>query len=65
MVKVEDIAKVSFQESVAYTRINANGKDGVLIAVIKQPNANLVDLSQSNDSKNRAAKAYPSARHKY
>ena len=45
IVKINDVAKVNFQESVEYTRINANGKDGVLIAVIKQPNANLVDLS--------------------
>jgi CzcA family heavy metal efflux pump len=44
-VKVGDIAKVNIQQSVEYTRINANGKDGILIAVIKQPNANLVDLS--------------------
>ena len=44
-IKIGDIAKVSIQQSVEYTRINANGKDGILIAVIKQPNANLVDLS--------------------
>lgn len=46
IVKVKDIATVKIQESVEYTRINANGKDGILIAVIKQPNANLVDLSK-------------------
>ncbi|MBB6236425.1 CzcA family heavy metal efflux pump [Pedobacter sp. AK013] len=45
IVKVMDIAKVNIQQSVEYTRINANGKDGILIAVIKQPNANLIDLS--------------------
>jgi len=45
IIKVMDVAKVNIQESVEYTRINANGKDGILIAVIKQPNANLVDLS--------------------
>lgn len=45
IIKVMDIAKVNIQQSVEYTRINANGKDGILIAVIKQPNANLVDLS--------------------
>ncbi|QXU43071.1 efflux RND transporter permease subunit [Pedobacter sp. D749] len=44
-IKVIDVAKVNIQQSVEYTRINANGKDGILIAVIKQPNANLVDLS--------------------
>ena len=45
IVKVSDIGQVKIQESVTYTRINANGKDGILIAVIKQPNANLIDLS--------------------
>ncbi|MGN8056350.1 efflux RND transporter permease subunit [Pedobacter sp. 22163] len=45
IVKVMDVARVNIQQSVEYTRINANGKDGILIAVIKQPNANLVDLS--------------------
>jgi len=44
-VRIVDVAKVNIQQSVEYTRINANGKDGILIAVIKQPNANLVDLS--------------------
>ena len=50
-IKVGDIAKVSIQQSVEYTRINANGKDGILIAVIKQPNANLVDLSSQMATK--------------
>jgi len=50
-LKVGDIAKVSIQQSVEYTRINANGKDGILIAVIKQPNANLVDLSSQMATK--------------
>lgn len=45
MVQLKEISNVKIQESVEYTRINANGRDGVLIAVIKQPNANLVDLS--------------------
>ncbi|GAA3965428.1 efflux RND transporter permease subunit [Pedobacter ginsengiterrae] len=50
-LKVGDIAKVSIQQSVEYTRINANGKDGILIAVIKQPNANVVDLSSQMATK--------------
>nr|WP_199157724.1 efflux RND transporter permease subunit [Pedobacter sp. ASV2] len=51
IIKVSDIAKVNIQQSVEYTRINANGKDGILIAVIKQPNANLVDLSSQMTAK--------------
>jgi len=51
IIKMMDIAQVNIQQSVEYTRINANGKDGILIAVIKQPNANLIDLSNEMHSK--------------
>lgn len=51
IVRVKDIGEVKIQEGVAYTRINANGKDAILIAVIKQPNANLVDLSKQLQEK--------------
>lgn len=51
IVRVKDIAEVAIQEAVAYTRINANGKDGILVAVIKQPNANLVDLASQMQAK--------------
>lgn len=51
IIKMMDIARVNIQQSVEYTRINANGKDGILIAVIKQPNANLIDLSNEMHSK--------------
>lgn len=46
IVLVKDIADVSVQEALEFTKINANGKEGILIAVIKQPNANLVSLSE-------------------
>jgi len=46
VVRLKDFADVAIQESIEYTRINANGRDGVLIAVIKQPTANLVSLSE-------------------
>jgi CzcA family heavy metal efflux pump len=45
IVTIKDIAKVAVNEAVEYTKINANGHDGILIAVIKQSNANLVQLS--------------------
>ncbi len=45
IILVRDLAEVSVREAVEFTRINANGKDGVLISVIKQPNANLINLS--------------------
>lgn len=51
IIMLKDLANVRISEAVEYTRINANGKDGILIAVIKQPNANLVDLSMQMEQK--------------
>jgi CzcA family heavy metal efflux pump len=45
VVLLKDIATVDIKEAVEYTRINANGREALLIAVIKQPNANLIDVS--------------------
>ncbi|RBL88912.1 efflux RND transporter permease subunit [Chitinophaga flava] len=45
IVLLKDIAAVGIREAKEYIKINANGHEGVLIAVIKQPNANLVDVS--------------------
>ena len=43
-IRVKDIATVKIAERKEYVKINANGKNIPLIAVIKQPNANLVNL---------------------
>jgi CzcA family heavy metal efflux pump len=51
VVQLKDIANVSIREGVEYTRINANGKEGLLVAVIKQPNTNLVTLSAEMEKK--------------
>jgi len=51
IVLLKDIAAVQIQEAKEYIRINANGKDGILIAIVKQPNANLVELSDSMQQK--------------
>lgn len=51
IVRLKDIATVKIQPSVEYTKINANGRDGILVAVIKQPNANLIDLSEQMSAK--------------
>src|SRR5450432_1994613 len=45
ILRIGDIADVEIRETIEYTRINANGKEGILVAIIKQPNANLIDLS--------------------
>jgi CzcA family heavy metal efflux pump len=51
VIRLRDFADVDVREGIEYTKINANGHAGVLIAVIKQPNANLVSLSADMDAK--------------
>lgn len=50
-VQLKDIARVEIAEKKEYIKINANGKDVPLVAVIKQPDANLVNLSKEVISK--------------
>jgi len=51
IIRVADVGNVDIQEGVEYTKINANGREGILVAIIKQPNANLVDLSDQMQGK--------------
>ncbi len=51
IVLLKDIADVQIQEAKEYIRINANGREGILLAVIKQPNANLIDISDKMQAK--------------
>ena len=51
IVLLKDIAAVSIQQAKEYIKINANGHEGILLAVIKQPNANLIDLSKQMEQK--------------
>ncbi|MBK8713013.1 MAG: efflux RND transporter permease subunit [Niastella sp.] len=45
VVRLKDIADIKISETKEYVKINANGKDVPLIAIIKQPNANLIDVN--------------------
>ncbi len=51
VILLKDIATIDVHEAVEYTRINANGKEGILIALIKQPDANVVDLSAAIEAR--------------
>jgi len=51
VVLLKDIATIEVKEGIEFIKINANGRDGLLIAVVKQPNANLVDLSRKMKAK--------------
>jgi CzcA family heavy metal efflux pump len=46
IVRLKDFATVRIAERVEYTRINADGQSAILIVVVKQPNANLIDLTR-------------------
>ncbi len=45
IVLLKDLAKVQIQDAKEYVKINDGGKESLLLAVIKQPNANLTELS--------------------
>lgn len=51
IVQLQDIADVEIREAKEYIKINANGREGILLAVIKQPNANLIQVSNDMDAK--------------
>ncbi len=51
IVLLKDIADVQIQEAKEYIKINANGHESILLAVIKQPKANLVDVSDKMQTK--------------
>ncbi len=51
VITLNDISTVSVHPAKSYIKINANGKEGVLIAVIKQPTANLIDISTNMENK--------------
>jgi len=50
-IRVKDLGKVEIAEKKEYVKINANGKDVPLIGVVKQPNANLVNVAEEVGSK--------------
>jgi len=51
IVQLQDISDVEIKEAKEYIKINANGREGILLAVIKQPNANLIQVSNDMDVK--------------
>ena len=51
IITLKDIATVAIEEAKEYIKVNANGKESVLIAIIKQPSANLITMSTDMDAK--------------
>jgi len=51
ILRLKDIANIKIAEQTEYIRVNANGKSAILIAVVKQPNANLIDITDGVQKK--------------
>lgn len=51
VLHLQDIGNIKIAEQTEYVRVNANGKNAVLVAVVKQPNANLIDITQGIEKK--------------
>lgn len=51
IITLKDIASVEIKEAKEYIKVNANGRESILAAVIKQPNANLITLSNDMNAK--------------
>ncbi len=51
IITLKDIADIEIREAKEYIKTNANGKESILIAVVKQPNANLIELSNNMEKK--------------
>lgn len=50
-IKISDIAKVEIAERNEYIKIKADGRNVPLIAVVKQPNSNLIDVANQVSEK--------------
>jgi CzcA family heavy metal efflux pump len=53
LIKLKDVADINVRERTEYTRINANGRQGLLVAILKQPGANLIKLSENVASRQK------------
>jgi CzcA family heavy metal efflux pump len=53
IIYLRDVAQISVHEALQYIRINSNGKSAILINIQKQPNANLIAVT--NEIKQKVA----------
>ena len=51
IIRLKDVAEVLVSNKLEYIRINANGKDAILVNVLKQPNTNLIALARDVDAR--------------
>ncbi len=51
IIQLKDISEIQVKDAVEFIKINANGHDGILVAIIKQPNSNLVTVAADMQKK--------------
>ncbi len=51
LILLKDVADVNIKEKIEYIKVNANGEEGVLVNVVKQPDANMTEVSGSIEQK--------------
>ncbi len=51
LIRLEDVADIEVNEAKEYIKILANGKDVPIIAIVKQPTANLIDVNNTVEQK--------------
>ncbi|QOW09580.1 efflux RND transporter permease subunit [Kaistella flava (ex Peng et al. 2021)] len=51
IVYFKDIAQINIHSAKQYIKVNANGQESILIAIVQQPNANVVDLAKEMEIK--------------
>jgi len=51
VLQLKDVGTIKIAEQTQYIRINANGKSAILMAVVKQPNANLIEVTDGVSQK--------------
>lgn len=56
IITLKDICSVEIREAKEYIKVNANGKESILVAVLKQPDANLIEVSDAMAEKLKALK---------
>ena len=53
IIKVKDLANIEVSEKIEYVKVNANGKQALLVAILKQPDANLIEISDNVTAKKK------------
>ncbi len=51
LIKLQDVASIEVNEAKEYVKILANGKNVPIIAVVKQPHANLIEVNNNIEQK--------------